>query len=90
MKISQEDPEKITGNDNFEVVDSFRYLGNSIGQSGSYFEAITDRVRAAWKNFHSLLPVLTNSGISLKVGDMYAMPVLVVSCCMLVKLGPLK
>ena len=67
MKISQDDPEKITGNDNFEVVDSFRYLGDSIGQSGSYFEAITDRVRAAWKNFHSLLPVLTNSGISLKV-----------------------
>ena len=24
-------------------------------------------VRAAWKNFHSLLPVLTNSGILLKV-----------------------
>ena len=90
MKISQDDPEKIIGNDNFEVADSFRYLGDSIDQSGSYFEAITDRVRAAWKNFHSLLPVLTNSGISLKVGDMHTIPVFVVSCCMLVKLGPLK
>ena len=90
ITISQDDPEVIIGNDKFEVVDFFRYLGYSTGQSGSCFEATTDRVRAAWKNFHSLLPVLTNSGISLKVGDMYAMPVLVVSCCMLVKLGPLK
>ena len=48
IKISQDDLEKIIGNDNFEVVDSFRYLGDSIDQSGSYFEAITDRVRAAW------------------------------------------
>ena len=88
MKISHDDPEKII--ENFEVVDSFRYLGDSIGQSGSYFEATTDRVRAAWKNFHSLLSVLTNSGISLKVEGMHTMPVFVVSCCMLVKLGPSK
>ena len=40
---------------------------DSIGHSGSCFESATDRVRAAWKNFHSLLPLLTNSGISLKV-----------------------
>ena len=67
ITISQDDPEVIIGNDKFEVVDFFRYLGYSTGQSGSCFEATTDRVRAAWKNFHSLLPVLTNSGISLKV-----------------------
>ena len=65
MAISQNDPERIIGNDKF--VDSFFYLGDSIGQSGSCFEARTDRVRAAWKNFQSLLPVLKNSGISLKV-----------------------
>ena len=51
MAISQDDPEVIIENDKFEVVDSFRYLGDSIGQSGSCFEATTDRVRAAWKNF---------------------------------------
>ena len=67
MTIFQDDPEVIIGNDKFEVVGSFRYLGDSIGQSGSCFEATTDRVRATWKNFHSLLSVLTNSGISLKV-----------------------
>ena len=64
---SQEISEVIIDNIKFEEVDSFRYLGDSIGQAGSCFEATTDRVRLAWKNFHSLLPVLTNSGISLKV-----------------------
>ena len=53
IKISQDDPEVIIRNDKFEVVDSFCYLGDSIGQSGSCFEATTDRVRADWKNFHS-------------------------------------
>ena len=65
--ISQDEPEVIIRNNKSEVVDSFHYLSNSIGQSGSCFEATTDRVRAAWKNFHSLLSVLTNSGISLKL-----------------------
>ena len=50
-----------------EVVDSFRYLGDSIGQAGGCFDATTDRIRSAWKAFHSLLPVLTNSGIAFKV-----------------------
>ena len=40
---SQYDPKVIIGNDKFELVDSFRYLGNSIGQSGSCFEATTER-----------------------------------------------
>ena len=51
MTISQDDPEMIIGNDKFEVVDSFCYLGFSIDQSGSCFEVTTDRVRATWKNF---------------------------------------
>ena len=67
MTIFQDDPVVIIGNDKFEVIDSFRYLGDSIGQSGSCFEITTDRVRSAWKNLDSLLPVLTNSGISLEV-----------------------
>ena len=50
MTISQDDPEVIIENYKFEVVDSFRYLGDSIYQSGSCFEATTDIVRAAWKN----------------------------------------
>ena len=47
MTISQDNPEVIIGNDKFEVVDSFRYLGDSICHSGSCFEATTDRVRVA-------------------------------------------
>ena len=57
----------IIGNDKFEVVDSFHYLGDSISQSVSCFDATTDRMRAAWKDFHSLLAALKNGGISLKV-----------------------
>ena len=34
MTISSEDPEVIVRNDKFEVVDSFRYLGDPISQSG--------------------------------------------------------
>ena len=45
--LSQDDPEEINGNDEFEVVDSLAYLGDSIGQSGSCFEAATNRVRAS-------------------------------------------
>ena len=67
ITISQDDAEEIIRNDKFEVLDSFCYLGDSIGQSESSFQANIDRVRAAWKNFHSLLPVLTYNGISLKV-----------------------
>ena len=51
MTISQDDPGKIIGNDKFEVVDSFCYLGDSISQSGSCFEATKERVRATWENF---------------------------------------
>ena len=42
MTIFQDDPEVIIRNDKFEVVDSFCYLGDSISQSGSCFEATTD------------------------------------------------
>ena len=63
ITISHGDPEVIIRNDKFEVVDSFCYLA----ESGNSFEATTGRVRTVWKNFHSLLPVLTNSDISLKV-----------------------
>ena len=51
MSISQDDPEVIIRNDKFQVVDSFCYLGDFISQPGSCFEAKTDGVRAAWKNF---------------------------------------
>ena len=52
--ISQDDPEMIIRN-KFEGVDSFLYLSDYIGQSGSCFEATTERVRAVWKNFQYIL-----------------------------------
>ena len=55
------------GNDKSQAVDTFDYLNDSIGQSGSCFEATTDSVKVAWRNFHSLLLALTNSGILSKV-----------------------
>ena len=42
ITISQDDPEVIIRNDKFEVADSFCYLSDSIGQSRSCFEAMTD------------------------------------------------
>ena len=66
ITISQDGQEVIIGNYKFEIVDSC-YLGDSIGQSGSCFEATAETVSAAWKNCNSLLPVLTKSGTSLKV-----------------------
>ena len=65
MTISQDDPEVIIGNDQFEVVDCFCYLDDSIDQSSSCFEATTELERP--ERISSLLPVLTYSGISLKV-----------------------
>ena len=59
ITVSQGDPEVISRNDKFEVVDSFHYLGDSSSQSGSYSEAKTNSVTAAWKN--CLLPVLSHS-----------------------------
>ncbi len=59
-------PQKVCiDSDEFEVVRSFRYLGDMLGQSGGCGDSITARVRTAWKAFHELLPILTNRGISL-------------------------
>ena len=84
ITISQDDPEKIIRNDKSKVVRDF------IDHLRSCFEATSERLREACKNFHSLLPVLTNSGISLKDRGMHTISVFVVPCCMLVKLRPLK
>ena len=84
ITISQDDPEKIIRNDKSKVVRDF------IGHLRSCFEATSERLREACKNFHSLLPVLTNSAISLKDRGMHTMSVFVVYCYMLVKLRPLK
>lgn len=36
-----------------------------IGQARGHIEAVTTRIRSAWKGFHELLPILMSRGISL-------------------------
>ena len=49
-----------------EVVPTFTYLGDVIGDNGGCADAITGRIRSAWKKFSKHLPILTNKGILLK------------------------
>ncbi|XP_060771234.1 uncharacterized protein slc22a21 isoform X2 [Neoarius graeffei] len=49
-----------------EVVDSFRYLGDTICAGGGCEAAIIARVRAAWGKFRELLPLLTCKSLSLR------------------------
>ena len=51
---------------NLEVVQTFCYLGDMIGNNGGCFDAITSRVKSAWKKFRELLPILTNKSIPVK------------------------
>ena len=48
----------------FEVVDSFRYLGDTIGAGGGCELSVIGRVRSAWGKFRELLPLLTSSELS--------------------------
>ena len=65
IKISHDDPKVIIGIDKFEIIHSFCYLGDSISQSESWFEATTESEQPG--RISSLLLVLTNNGILLKV-----------------------
>ena len=49
-----------------EVVPFFCYLGDMIGDNGGCFDAITSRVKSAWKKFRDLLPILCNKSLTLK------------------------
>ena len=66
-------PDKIhIGTDEFEAVPNFCYLGDVLGQSGGCADAVTARIRSAWKAFHELLPIITNRGIYLsRRGNMF-------------------
>jgi hypothetical protein len=60
------------GGQHLEVVDSFCYLGDVVGQAGGCYDATTARIRTAWGKFRDLLPIITNRGISLKTrGHLY-------------------
>ena len=57
----------IVNNEQLEVVQTFCYLGDMIGQAGGCNDATTARVKSAWKSFRELLPILTNSCIPFKM-----------------------
>ena len=53
----------IIGDDECDTVIDFCYLGDVVGQTGGCTDAVTARIRSAWKSFHELLPILTNRSI---------------------------
>ena len=58
--------------DNIEVVDRFSYLGDVISTEGGAQEAVTSRIRSAWKKFKEVSNVICGRSISLKVrGTLY-------------------
>lgn len=52
-------------NNEFEVVKSLSYLGDVTHHTGCCFCATTACIRSDRKNFHDLLPILTNKSITL-------------------------
>ena len=58
--------------DSIEVVDRFSYLGDVISAEGGAQEAVTSRIRSAWKKFKEVSNVICGRSISLKVrGTLY-------------------
>ena len=58
--------------DNIEVVDRFSYLGDVISTEGGAQEAVTSRIRSAWKKLKEVSNIIYGRSISLKVrGTLY-------------------
>ena len=61
------------GPDKLEVVASFCYLGDMLSAGRGCEIMVTTRVKAAWKKFRELLPVLTSCHLSYKTsGHVYS------------------
>ena len=60
------------GDEKFEVVDSFCYLGDTLSAGGGCELSSITRIRVAWGKFRELLPILTSRSLSLmKRGEIY-------------------
>ena len=57
--------------DSMEVVDRFSYLGNVLDLEGGAQEAVTLKIRLAWRKFKEVLNVICGKSILLKVGGTY-------------------
>ena len=61
------------GPDKLEVVAPFCYLGDMLSAGGGYEITLTTCVKAAWKKFRELLPVLVSRHLSFKTrGHVYS------------------
>ena len=69
MAFEDEDNMISLDGDNTEVMDSFSYLGDVISTEGGAQEAVTSRIRSAWKKFKEVWNVICRRSISLKVRD---------------------
>jgi hypothetical protein len=58
--------------DKLECVDTFCYLGDTLGRGGGVEDAVRTRVRCAWAKFRELSPLLTVRGVPLRLkGKIY-------------------
>lgn len=57
--------QKGVGGDQFDIVTEFYYLQDLVLQVGFCANAVKSRIQSTWMDFHELLPLLTNKGISL-------------------------
>ena len=72
MVFEDEDNMISLDGDNIEVVDRFSYLGDVICMEGGAQEAVTSKIRSAWKKFKEVSNVICGRSISLKVrGTLY-------------------
>ena len=57
-----------------DFVDSFCYLGDTIGAGGGCDLSVITRIRSAWGKFRELLPILTSRALSyITRGQIYSM-----------------
>ena len=54
------------GDENVEVVDSFRYLGDMMTCEGGVESAVRDRISSAWNKWRELASLLVNQSIPLR------------------------
>ena len=78
----------MVGDETFDVVSDFCYLGNMLSADGGCKLASIARCKCAWDKFRQLLPFFTNRHLSLLIGGSIIQLVTYALCYMLLKHGP--
>ena len=55
------------GIDTFEVVPTFKYLGDTVGHCSRGSATVSTRIISTWKAFRKSLPILINGAIQFKL-----------------------